>query len=629
MSEPISRAVSVVALVMALYQIFYIFFTPWSNLLHIVIHTGLALIVIYLEHIASLREQRTKQLLYIFLTVATVITISFMLIHAERFEMMFGMGLDNIDILMATAMIVITIIATWIKWGRVIPLIVIVSLVYFFFGYLLPGPLRAPKLTSVGDGLAYLAAGGETGVFGQVTPVSANVVFLFMLFGGLLSTSGVLAMFLELGKFLGRRIRGGTAFTSIIGSSLLGTVTGATVANVALGGAFTIPAMKDQGYKPEQAGAIEAVSSCGGQIMPPVMGAGAFVMASFLGIPYAQIALMAVLPAILYYIAITFAILFMARRSNIGIYKMTVNYRVIYNNFLVFVVPIGILIYMLIAGNTVEYAIGWAMLALFATIFIRKESFTNPRSILIKLRETAHGLVVGARQGADIAVVLIAISIVAQVLITGAAAPKLAATFTFLSGDNILLGLVFAMLACIILGFGLPTVAAYTLVAIMMIPTLTALGVDRVSAHFFVFFFAVYAAVSPPIATAVIVASRIAASGFWTTAWLSMRLMIVPLIIPYVIIYKPSILAFDAQGLLTLVVVLALSLIISALVEQYCFKKMSFIDNFLALIVLALSIIFILMEFNNYLIVSVLCLTILFCIKQWIEFRTQQAIRAY
>lgn len=621
MNKPINRTVQVVALAMALYQIFYIFYTPWSNLLHIVLHAGLALTIIYLEHIASLKGRRFTRSFYSLLTIVTIITIIFMLFHAERFEMMFGMGLSDLDMLMAILMIVVTIIATWINWGRVIPAIVIFSLAYFFFGYLLPGPLKAPKLTSIGDGLAYLAAGGETGVFGQVTPVSANIVFLFMLFGGLLSTSGVLSMFLEVGKLFGRRVQGGTAFTSIIGSSLLGTVTGATVANVALGGAFTIPAMKDQGYKPKQAAAIEAVSSCGGQIMPPVMGAGAFVMASFLGIPYAQIALMAVLPAILYYIAITFAVLFMARKSNIGIYEMSVDYKVIFNNLLVFIAPISVLIYMLFIGNTVEYAIGWSMLVLFGAIFIRKETITNPRSVITKIQQVANGLIEGARQGAEIAVVLIAISIVAQVLITGAAAPKLAATFTYLSGNNAFLGLIFAMLACIILGFGLPTVAAYTLVAIMMIPTLTTLGIERIAAHFFVFFFSVYAAVSPPIATAVIVASRIAASGFWTTAWLSMRLMIVPLIIPYVIIYKPSILTFDAQGLMTLAVVLALSILTSALVEQYFIKKMIWSDNLLAFIGLVFAIVFILIKFNVYLVGVALILTGLLCTKQWLGYR--------
>ena len=365
----------------------------------------------------------------------------------------------------------------------------------------------------------------------------------------MLEATGVTRLFFELGNWFSRFVRGGAAAGAVVSSSLLGTVTGATVANVAIAGAFTIPSMKKQGFKPEDAGGIETIASCGGQILPPVMGVGAFVMAANLGVPYIDVAAMALIPAILYYASVFIGVVFLVRRNNIQRIVEPVDGSAIRAELLPFLVPLTILTVMLLQAYSPTTAVIFAIASICAVTFLRPTTWRSSKQFRAALSRIGAGLVSGARQGAALGVVMAVTSLLAQSLITTAMAPKFASAVAALVGGNLLFGLVLVMIAALVLGIGLPTVAAYIMVAIMLVPALTRIGVAPEAAHMFAFYFAVFAAVTPPAAEAAQVASRIANAGFWQTCAASMRLMVGPVLIPFIFVYQSALLGFGRSPL--------------------------------------------------------------------------------
>jgi len=530
------------ALVAAVYHLGYALLRPWDDSRHTIVHVGLGIVIVGLTQM-MLREGPRRWLAALAVCGGGIGT-AYLFFVADDLEMRFGLGLTEAQMLAGWACILAIVVLCWLEWGGTITVVGVSGLVYFFFGHLLPGPLRAAPFPSFDYAMTFLVSGAGSGIFGQITPISANIIFLFMLFGALLGSTGVTRLFLELGAWLGRLTQGGAAITCVVASSLFGTVTGATVANVAITGTFTIPTMRRQGIRGEHAGAIEAVASCGGQILPPVMGVGAFVMAAYLGVSYMTVAAMAVIPALLYYASVLIGVWILVRRAGHVEERTPVDLALIRATTPPFLIPLGVLVYFLVRGYSPGSAALYAIGALVAVTFARPSAWRS----LSELRRTAlsviEGLIEGAKMGAGLAVVTGVISLVAQSLITTALGPKFASAVASLVSGNLLMGLLLLMMAALLLGCGLPTVAAYTMVAIMLIPAMNKLGVDPAAAHFFAYYFAVYAAVTPPVATAAIIASRIAGASFWGTAWASTRLMAGPLLLPFLFVYHQELLVF-------------------------------------------------------------------------------------
>ena len=547
---------TVLAFVAAVYHIAYVFWFPWGTTTHTILHVGAALTLVLLPR--AFEEQGFRRLVSVLALLMASATIPFFLVMSDTLEMKYGMGLTTLEFAMGLAVIATTVLAVYLAWGLAIPIVCLFFLTYFFFGYMVPGPLQAARMPTADYAMAFLAAGGSSGIFAGVTNVSANYIFLFVLFGAVFGATGVLSMFIELGRYLGQVVRGGAAFTAIVGSALMGSVTGATVANVALTGSVTIPTMKKQGYRSTDAVAIESVSSCGGQVLPPIMGTGAILMASFLGMPYISILAMAVVPAMLFFAGLLVTAMVVARNRPIAIDEDPIDWALIRGHLAHFVIPVGLVVYLLMIGRSPEVAIVWALLTGIGLFLLRPRNLASWQQMWSSIKGVSVGLVQGARQAAEIAVVLAAIAVVAQALITTAAAPKLALMLRSFAGDLPLLWLVMSMVTCIILGFGMPTAAAYTLVAVMMVPAMSQLGLEPHVAHFFIFYYAVYAAVTPPVATAVIVGSKIGQVGFWPAAWASVKFMIIPLLLPFAFVYHPALLAFPNVTLDLLMPALAL-----------------------------------------------------------------------
>lgn len=588
----------IVTVLLVIIHIIYVFFPLWTFSRHCIFHVTAMLTIALLYRLKETHINYHRVIMG-FLLSLTLISGLYVAIEANRLEIIFGMGLTTLDFVVGCIILGIVLIVTYVLWGWVIPVLTLVSILYMFFGPDLSGVFHFPAM-SHNVTMAFLGMGISAGVFGYLIPVSASLVFYFMVFGGILEACGMLPLFLEVGNWVGGKLRGGAAYTAIVGSSLLGTVVGATTANIALTGQYTIPTMKTQGFKGPSAVAVESVSSMGGQILPPVMGAGAFVMATLTNTPYINICRMALLPALLYYVSITVAITILIHSSNIKIIQKPVNKRLILERLPVFIVPITIIVVMFVMRYSPSRVITLALFSSIAVSLARKCTRPSFRSLL-------DGFAKGGRLGAEIAIAIMAIAIIAQASITTTLAPKIGYAITQLSGGIIPLSLLMLMITCLILGVGMPTVAAYTIVAIVVVPSLVGLGISIFSAHFFAFYFAVFAAVTPPVATAAIVGSKIAGSDFWRCAAHGIKLAIPLFAIPFAFANQPQLLAFPfigISGLMMVIVVLSFTWAFSMCLYRYFLVRVDNVELALCLLATGMSLIYIVLTPNSLLIMG-------------------------
>ncbi len=377
------------------------------------------------------------------------------------------------------------------------------------------------------------------GIFGIPIYVSATYVMLFILFGAFVERSGAGQLFMDFALAIAGHTSGGPAKVAVITSSLFGTVSGSAVANVMTTGTFTIPLMKRTGYRPAFAGAVEAVASTGGQLMPPIMGAAAFVMAEFLGVSYLTVAAFAVLPAILYYVAVFMAVHFEAKRTGlVGVARADLpRMGAVLSERGHLFIPLFVIIVVLLAGYSAAFSALCGIASVIPTTWLRastRKTFT--------LTAIIEALEAGARNTIIVALACAAAGIVIGVItLTG-----LGLTFTGvvleLSQNSLLLALLLTMVAGIILGMGLPTTPAYIVQVALLVPALVKLGVRVEAAHLFVLYFAVLSAITPPVAMAVYAANGISRGGLMETSWAAMKLGLTGYIIPFMFVFGPSLL---------------------------------------------------------------------------------------
>jgi TRAP transporter 4TM/12TM fusion protein len=494
------------------------------------IHLAFIFILIFLD--SAIRSTTIPgRLANLALIAVSLAAVGYVYFNVEYLEESVGFP-SQTGVIVGTILVALVIEATRRGWGPILPIVAGLFITYFIFGHFLGGPL-GHKEFKYAFIISYLSV-GLTGIFGQFLAISADQVFLFVVFGSLLSVIKINDLFFELGKGMGRYFRGGPGQTAVISSSLVGTVTGAAVANVAITGAFTIPFMKKVGYTPAQAGGIEATASTGGQIMPPVMGASAFLMASFLGVPYAAVMAAALIPALLYYWTVVLGVQFMSVQSGIEAPEEKIDRVLVARRLPLFLVPLGIMIAMLAMNYSPSLAAFWAIVVAIAMSYLTAD--TRPEFGAL-LKCLAEGAVTGAQIGISLAIV----GIMAQTLITTGLGSKIAGLVELLSGGNLVVALILTMFVSLLLGCGVPTAAAYSLVAIVVIPSLVRMGVEPMAAHFFAFYFAVISAVTPPVALAALAGAGIAGAGFMRTSLEAFKLAIAGFIIPFLVIFNPTI----------------------------------------------------------------------------------------
>jgi TRAP transporter 4TM/12TM fusion protein len=377
------------------------------------------------------------------------------------------------------------------------------------------------------------------GIFGSTLGVSASYVMLFVLFGAFMEKSGTGQLFMDFAMSITGHTAGGPGKVSVVSSSLFGTVSGSAVANVMVDGPITIPLMKRTGFRPPFAAAVEAVASTGGQLMPPIMGAAAFVMAEFLAVPYAQVALWAAIPALLYYVAVFFAVHFEAKRFKLaGVPRAELPRfaRVMTARGHLFV-PVFVVMFGLMLGYSAPLCALVGALSCLPVALLRATTREG-----IGWRSAFGALVEGARNTLAVAMACACAGIVIGcVTITG-----LGIVFTqvvvALAQNSLILALVLTALAGIVLGMGMPTTPSYIVMVSLLVPALIKLGAVTPAAHMFAFYFAILSAITPPVALAVFAAAGLARTNMWQAGWESMRVAAPAYIVPFMFVYEPSLL---------------------------------------------------------------------------------------
>ena len=471
----------------------------------------------------------------------------YLLIHHDRIvgrEWYYG-PMTTADITLGIVMIILTLESARRVVGLALPIIGIFFIIYGLFGGSFPYPftIKSPPFLIFVDHM-FLT---PQAIFGIPVGVSATFVFLFILFGAFLEKTGGGRFIIDFSIALVGRTTGGPAKVAVVASSLFGTVSGHSVANVYATGTFTIPLMKKMGYQPEFAGAVEAAASAGGQIMPPIMGAAAFIMAEILGIPYIEVCKAAILPAVLYYVAVFASTHIEALKLGLrGLSKEEVpKLKSTLIHGFHFFLPITLLIYVLIRGFTPFRAAFIAIVSLIAVAMIRKESRIGPRTLI----ET---LILGAKNSIVIAVSCACAGIVVGVLDVTGLGIRFVTIVTELSGGIFPLALILVMISCLILGMGVPTAPAYIIAAMIAAPTLIQFGVKPIVAHMFVFYSALLSAITPPVALAAYAGAAIAGGRVMETGLNASKLGFVKFLVPYLFVYNSSLLLIGPPGFVIL-----------------------------------------------------------------------------
>jgi len=482
----------------------------------------------------------------------------------------------TLDLVVGVLIVILVLEATRQSFGWILPVLTIVFIIYAFVGHYIPGPLRAAEVPL--RGLIPSLAIGLSGVYGQIMAISANFIFLFVLFGAILQTSGATVFFEHVGRLVGRKMAAGPAISSVVTSALVGTITGSVGANIATTGSFTIPLMKKAGYKPEEAGAIEAAASTGGQIMPPIMGAAAFAMAGVTGIPYLTIAVVAIIPAIIYFLVLALYAISRAGKRGITTNVGEVDYKEMLLRAPLFFIPLVAIVVSLMNGKTLMYAAFSGIVSAILLSLIRKQTRGS-------LAEWIRGFTTGALSGAQIAASVGCIGIILQVITLTGVGIKLPALVEAWSGGNVSLALLIVAVVSIILGCGVSTLAVYLIVAIVAAPVMLNLGIPMLVAHFFIFYFACFSMVTPPIGMASIIASKLAGAKYLPTAIEAVKASIAGFILPFLFIWNPTLLLQPASSpflaALGLIVCIVIVISLQAVITNSYISKMKLWQSFL------------------------------------------------
>jgi len=399
----------------------------------------------------------------------------------------------------------------------------------------LPGFLRSPRAYSYRQLVEMFAFYADEGVMGSLTGISSNILMVFILFASFMLHSGVGQFFMDISIALAGRFRGGPAKVAVVSSGLYGTISGSSVADCYATGTFTIPLMKRIGYRPEIAGAIEACASCGGPLMPPIMGAGAFIMAELTGIPYSKIIVAAALPAILYYAGIMTTVHWEALKHSIGTMTADIPSAASMLRRALLFTPFFTIVYFLHAGYSPSKAALYSMFTAIVVSWVAGDSPMTPRKIFETFTEAM-------RSGVIIASVLAASGLIVASMSRTGFALAFSSAIINLSGGYVIVALFLVFVVISVLGTGIPTTPAYILAVTVGGAALTNMGVDLLAAHLFVFYYAVLADVTPPVAVTAVAGAQIAGANPMTTGWHATRIGIGGFLAPFLFAFQPPLL---------------------------------------------------------------------------------------
>ncbi|MCO5387850.1 MAG: TRAP transporter permease [Desulfosporosinus sp.] len=491
--KPKTKLALLVSAIAASFSLFHLWVAGFGTLEAIKlrsIHLTFVMVLIFLLYPARKRRMGNKPGIMDWVMVAlSILTGLYMVFANEQLALRGGLPITQ-DYIMGALGILVVLEAGRRALGKELPILGVLFLLYAYFGEYIPGTFGHSGF-SLNRIIAHMYLGSE-GIFGVALGVSATFIFLFVLFGAFLGETGMAKLINDLSMAMAGTSPGGPAKVAVVASGIMGTISGSAVANVATTGAFTIPLMKSVGYKPHFAGAVEAVASTGGQLMPPVMGAAAFIMAEFLNIPYKDIMIAALIPAFLYYLAV-FAMVHLeavktglvgVSRDKLPIMKVVLKER----GHLV--LPLIAIVYLLMKGVTPTFAAFYGILVAIGASFLRKTTRMSWRGLLMALE-------MGAKGSVSVAIATAVVGFIVGVSSLTSLGITLGDNMIAFAHGNLFATLVLTMITAIILGMGMPTTAVYIVGATIAAPALLKLGIAPLAAHMFVFYFGNISNVTP------------------------------------------------------------------------------------------------------------------------------------
>ncbi|WP_245409969.1 TRAP transporter permease [Pararhizobium haloflavum] len=496
------------------------------------------------------------------LTALGVAACGYIALNEAAIGSQYGFVEGNFQMLLGVFLVLLALEMARRAIGWPLPIVAACALAYGVFGQYIPGEFGHPGLPMASFmGTLTLAEGG---LWGSLTGVGVTVVSIFVIFGAVLNAGEAGSGFMNIASASAGRLTGGAAKVSVISSALFGSISGSASANVASTGAITMPTMVRLGYPRKLAGAVEAVASSGGQIMPPLMGAGAFVMVELTGTPYPAIMAAAILPALLYFLTVWVGINAYATRFDLRPLEQSQqpSRRDVVVTSMFFLIPFAILMErMFHAGNTPQYA---ASIAIFAGALLLFFNVRLEFSVAGFTTRMADALVTAGRQIALIASIIICASIVIGVLAMTGLGVKITSMILSVAGDQLWPALLLTALACLVLGMEVPTTAAYVICVSVAGPALTALGLEPLLAHLFVFWFALLSTITPPVCGAVFIAAGMIGENWLKVAFTAMALGVGLYIIPLAMIANPDLIGFGGAPGMALLTALKLALGLTA-----------------------------------------------------------------
>lgn len=528
--------VCVMGILMSLFHIYCLILSPVTPWILYCGHIGFGFVLTLSLYCGSRGSRRDViSPLDLALMLAGVLCAIYLVVEMDELVYRIGIAPTKMDLVVSVVMIGLVLEITRRTCGNILPCIAIVFILYTHYGSYIPG-LLGHRGYSWSRMLSYMV--GMDAMFSVPLGASATMVFLFVVFGAFLNASGSGKLFIDLALSLSGARRGGPAKVAILSSALFGTVSGNSVANVVSTGAFTIPMMKSTGYRPVFAAAVEATASTGGQLTPPILGSAAFIMAQLVGVPYMDIIVASIIPALLYFYTVFLMVDLEAVKyglSGMEKEKLPV-FREVALKRGYLLLPLLVLIYVLSVLNASPIrAAMWGIITAILVTYVRWIDRMTPKDILMALSK-------GAQSSCSIIASCATAGIVVGALNMTGAGLKLASTIVSMSGGILIFGLFLTMVTSIILGMGLPTTASYLICAAVAAPALVQQGVAPLGAHMFVFYFACISAITPPVALAAFAGAGIAKAKPMNVAFTACKIGISAFIIPFMFIYGPALL---------------------------------------------------------------------------------------
>jgi TRAP transporter 4TM/12TM fusion protein len=539
--RPVVVATAAVAAAFSGFHLWTSFFGTLPTLQQGYAHLGFALVLIFLTRpfVAGLARPERAWLRWAIDVPLIVAGVAISVYAVHNFLEIARRGAGNptpLSVWLGVVAVVLVIDATRRMVGWALPILALLFLVYAFVGPWMPGPLghRGYDLERVAATL-YLTTAG---IPGTPLQVSSTYVAIFIIFAAFLDASGAGKFFIDWTYAGLGWLRGGPAKVAVVGSALMGTISGSAVANVVATGTFTIPVMKRAGLKPAFAGGVEAAASSGGQIMPPVMGAAAFIMVEILGAPYTTIMAAALIPGLLYFLAVLTMVDFEVAKNGIrGLPRSELpDAWLIFKGGWHLLAPLFLLIYLLVwLEYTPITAAAYSLATVVAVSFLRRATWMVPERIWAALRAGGFAML-------EVAAACACAGIIIGVLMLTGLATRLSGIMISLAGGNLFILMVITMLVSLVLGMGLPTSAVYVVLATLVVPAMVQMGVEPLAAHMFVFYFGVLANVTPPVAIAAYAAAGLAGANATTTGVVAFKIALAGFLLPFMWVYNPALL---------------------------------------------------------------------------------------